>query len=197
MDFMTCPFEVKADNSNDGRITGYGSTFGNVDAAGDTVAKGAFKKSIADCKSGLAHWPSMFSNHSNDMPIGVWTDISEDDRGLKLSSKLAVNTRRGSTIYNLLKMTPRPALNGLSIGYRCTDYELHRNPRPGGARRTLKAVDLVEVSLVTFPADKFARVASVKSWGEIEVDDAALAQRWAAMEWQHMSRLAMLNGRTR
>ena len=30
-------------------------------------------------------------------------------------------------------------------------------------KRTLKAIDLHEVSLVTFPADKFARVTGVKS----------------------------------
>jgi phage head maturation protease len=44
MDRIFCPFELKSDNSNDGIITGYGSVFGNVGSYGDTVAKGAFKK---------------------------------------------------------------------------------------------------------------------------------------------------------
>jgi phage head maturation protease len=92
--------------------------------------------------------------------------------------------------YELLKMTPRPAFNGLSIGYRAKDYELHRNSSGlGGAKGTLKSVDLVECSLVTFPADKFARVASVKSWGETEVDEAALAKAWALAEFEAMRRL--------
>jgi phage head maturation protease len=51
MEYLICPFEVKADASNAGIITGYGSTFGNVDSYGDTVAKGAFKKTISDAKT--------------------------------------------------------------------------------------------------------------------------------------------------
>ena len=39
MEYLTCPFEVKA-GSEDGYITGYGSVFGNVDSYGDIAAKG-------------------------------------------------------------------------------------------------------------------------------------------------------------
>ncbi len=92
-------------------------------------------------------------------PIGVWTDMSEDDKGLKLTGQLAVKTRRGSEAYELLKMKPRPALNGLSIGFRAKDYALHKVGSP--ARRTLKEIELMEVSLVTFPADQYARVFGV------------------------------------
>jgi HK97 family phage prohead protease len=194
-----CPFEFKIDQRGDdtGTIRGYGSTFGNVDTYGDTVAKGAFKKTIADAKSGATNWPVMLSQHSEELPIGIWTDMSEDDRGLKLTGKLATNTRRGADAYALLKMTPRPAFNGLSIGYRAKDFELHRKGQgPNGASRTLKAVDLVECSLVTFPADKFARIASVKSWLETPVvDEAVLAKAWAAMEFEKMRSLTNRNGR--
>lgn len=169
MDHIFCPFEIKLDQrgDDDGTIRGYGSVFGNVDSYGDTVAKGAFRKTISDAKSGAAPWPAMLSQHGgNDAtPIGIWTGMDEDDRGLKLKGKLAVNTRRGADAYALLKMKPRPAFNGLSIGYRAKDFELHKSGQgPNGARRTLKSVDLVECSLVTFPADRFARVASVKAW---------------------------------
>jgi phage head maturation protease len=50
------------------------------------------------------------------MPIGIWLDMSEDSHGLRLKGKLA-NTKRGRDTYALLKMKPRPALDGLSIGY--------------------------------------------------------------------------------
>jgi uncharacterized protein len=95
------------------------------------------------------------------MPVGIWTSMEEDSKGLRLQGKLALNTKRGRDTYELLRMTPRAALDGLSIGYRCTDYELHKAGSP--VRRTLKAVDLVEVSLVTFPANTRARVTGVKS----------------------------------
>ena len=87
-------------------------------------------------------------------------------------------------------MKPRAALNGLSIGYRAKDFELHKSGSgPNGAKRTLKSVDLVECSLVTFPADKFARVAGVKARLEPVVDEAVLAKNWALMEFEKMRRL--------
>jgi uncharacterized protein len=164
MDYLTCHFEIKS-GTTDGIIVGYGSNFGNVDSYGDVVAKGAFRKSIADAMTGEKSWPAMLLQHGDStadgkMPVGIWIRMEEDDRGLRLEGKLA-NTKRGRDTYALLKMKPRPALDGLSIGYRCTDYELHKAGNP--ARRTIKAVDLVEVSLVTFPANTRARITGVKS----------------------------------
>ena len=166
MERIICAFEVKASNSDDGYITGYGSIFGNIDAAGDIVAKGAFKKSIVDVDSGAVAWPAMLLQHggvtaTDKTPIGIWTSMEEDDRGLRLTGKLAIKTKRGAEAYELLKMQPRPALNGLSIGFRCTDYELHGKDNP--ARRTIQAVHLVEVSLVTFPANRLATITGVKA----------------------------------
>jgi uncharacterized protein len=143
MEFLTCHFEFKSDNTSDGYITGYGSVFGNIDSYGDVVAKGAFRKSIADVMNGVTAWPAMLLQHGDETsegrtPIGVWTSMEEDDRGLKMTGKLAINTKRGKDAYELLKMRPRPALDGLSIGFRCTDYEMHKAGSP--ARRTIKAV---------------------------------------------------------
>jgi uncharacterized protein len=193
MDHFYSPLEIKIAGDNTGHFVGYGSTFGNVDSCGDTVAKGAFKKTIEDAKNGNTNWPSMLSQHSEGLPIGIWIGMQENETGLRLQGKLAINTKRGRDAYELLKMKPRPALDGLSIGYRAKDFELHRNSSgPGGAKRTLKAVDLVECSLVNFPADRFARITSVKSWFEDEpepVDEAMLARRWAAMEFEQMRSL--------
>jgi HK97 family phage prohead protease len=124
-------------------------------------------------------------------PIGIWTDMSEDDRGLKMIGKLALKTERGADAYNLLKMTPRPALDGLSIGYRCTDSEVH--PKGSPALRTIKAVDLVEVSLVTFPANLSARVTGVKSGYEAKpVNEAAAFKIWAIADVEKLRRMHRL-----
>ena len=61
--------------------------------------------------------------------------------------------------------------------------------RTGPVKRTLKSVDLKEISVVTFPADKFARIGGVKAWGEIGVDEVALAKGWAASEFLSLRRL--------
>jgi HK97 family phage prohead protease len=189
MQHFYSPFEFKMDGpgEDDGTIKGYGSTFGNVDSFGDTVAKGAFTKTIASTMAGNTPWPVMLSQHDQTTPIGIWTGMSEDGRGLKLKGKLALNTAKGAEAYALLKMKPRAAWDGLSIGYRARDFELHKS---GPVKRTLKSVDLVECSLVTFPADKFARVASVKSWLETPVvDEVALAKAWALAGFERLRRL--------
>lgn len=148
-------------------FTGHGAVFSNVDAYGDTIVPGAFKQFLSDVKDGKQSWPAMLSQHggwgltADDLtPVGVWTDLSEDDHGLKVHGVLA-DTPRGRELHTLMKMTPRPAIDGLSIGYVTRDSE--PVGKSGDGRRRLKQIDLVEISPVTFPANLQARVASVKS----------------------------------
>ena len=170
MERFNCALEIKlADDGVDVEpmtFTGYGAVFGNVDSYGDVIVKGAFRETLREAKKSK-QFPSMLLQHGgwgmdseSLMPVGIWTDMEEDDIGLKLSGKLA-NTVRGKEAHTLLTMKPRPALNGLSIGYRVKEFTL--GTKPDEPRRTLKKIDLHEVSLVTFPANPKARIQSVKS----------------------------------
>jgi HK97 family phage prohead protease len=87
--------------------------------------------------------------------IGVWTDLAEDERGLKVAGHLVLETARGSEAHALLKAG---ALDGLSIGFRARSAERGAN---GG--RVLTDIDLVEISLVSLPAASKARVTTVKT----------------------------------
>lgn len=155
--------EVKVADDGDMTFSGYGAVFGNVDSYGDVIAKGAFRDTLIKAKSS-GQWPVMLSQHGfsdgGATPIGVWTEMREDDTGLWVEGKFAPTTR-GKEAYELLKMKPRSAFNGLSIGFRAKEWAVRTQPEE--PRRTLKAVDLLEVSLVTFPANTKARVLSVKS----------------------------------
>lgn len=152
-------------------FTGYGAVFGNVDSYGDVIEAGAFSKFLADVKSGEQPWPAMLSQHggwqmsAEDMtPIGVWTDFAEDGHGLKVTGQLA-DTPRGLEMYKLMKMSPRPAIDGMSIGYIAKEWE--PRSKPEDPKRKLKRIDLIEVSIVTRPANGKARVESVKNdWTE-------------------------------
>jgi HK97 family phage prohead protease len=167
MQRLDCALELKfAADTAEMTFSGYGAVFGNVDSYGDMIVKGAFAETLSFAKSN-GQWPAMLMQHggwgmgADDMtPVGIWTEMKEDDAGLWIEGKLA-DTLRGREAYALMKMTPRPAITGLSIGYVTKSYE--PRSRPEDPRRKLTKLDLHEVSLVTFPANPKARIASVKS----------------------------------
>jgi HK97 family phage prohead protease len=148
-DYLDIPFKVKA-VSEDGLFSGYGSVFGVVDSYQEVVAPGAFKESLD------GRMPSLLWQHRSGEPIGVYSTVKEDSVGLHVEGKLALKTTRGAEAYELLKMG---AISGLSIGFMTREDSYDRVT----GIRTLKKVDLWEVSLVTFPANDAARVANVKS----------------------------------
>lgn len=179
-------------------FTGYGAVFGNVDSYGDVIAKGAFKDTIKEAKaSGL--WPAMLSQHGgwgmsadDNTPIGVWTDMKEDDTGLYLEGKMAP-TVRGIEMHALMKMTPRPAISGLSIGYIPVEWTMRSNPEE--PRRTLTKVKLIEVSPVTFPANSKARIQSAKN--EFTKRTAERALRDAGFSQSEAKRIVSTGFKTR
>lgn len=148
------PLAVKAVEA-DGTFHGYGSVFGVRDTYDEIVAPGAFADSLNAHKA-AGTMPAMLWQHRSSEPIGVYTSMVEDAIGLKLEGRLAMKTVRGAETHELLKMG---ALSGLSIGFvpREDTYD-----KVTGIR-TLKKVDLWEVSPVTFPANDSARVQGVKT----------------------------------
>lgn len=151
-------FEIKAVNA-DGTVEGYGSVFGVRDNYDDVISKGAFIQSLKDHKA-AGTMPAMLWQHDADKPIGVWTEMVEDEKGLRIKGQLAMETVKGKEAHALLKMG---ALNGLSIGFMSKEWAYDRETEV----RTLTAIDLWEVSLVTFPANEKARVTNVKSADEM------------------------------
>lgn len=151
----TRSFALELKANEDGSLEGYGSVFSVIDSYSDIIAKGAFIASIKEHKSS-GTMPAMLWQHDSDKPIGVWTDMIEDEKGLKVKGKLALDTEKGKEAHALLKMG---ALNGLSIGFISREWTYDAKTDI----RTLTDVDLWEVSLVTFPANKKSRITSVKS----------------------------------
>lgn len=152
-------FEVRAAGEN-GEIEGYGSVFGVKDNYSDIVAPGAFTASIAEHKA-QGTMPAMLWQHDQDEPIGVWLVMEEDAKGLRVKGQIIMETERGKAAYALLK---KGALRGLSIGFVSKEWSYDATQEV----RTLTAVDLWEVSLVTFPANVAAMIDSVKNMGRID-----------------------------
>jgi HK97 family phage prohead protease len=163
----TGEFKLAGDGQSEMMFSGHAAVFNNVDMGGDMIAPGAFADTIKEAKT-TGNWPAMLLQHGggflgtaeDQTPIGVWTDLKEDDKGLFVEGKLAP-TARGRDIYQLLKMQPRPAMSGMSIGYVPKEWAMRAQAHE--PRRTLKKVHLFEASLVTRPMNPRAQVANVKS----------------------------------
>ncbi len=157
-------FELRAVDDM-GAIEGYGSVFGVKDTYDDVVAPGAFMMSLGEHRA-AGTMPAMLWQHDPGEPVGVWTDMIEDEKGLRVKGRIVMETERGRAAHALLKAG---ALRGLSIGFMSKAWSYDKE----SGVRTLTQIDLWEVSLVTFPANGRATVDSVK--GAIEAIDQVAA----------------------
>lgn len=149
------PLEVKF-LAETGVFEGYAAVFGVTDDVNDRIAPGAFEASLKSARA-EGQLPPMLWQHDPRQPIGVWREMREDAHGLYVKGELFVDDiARAREAYRLLK---ERVVTGLSIGYRAR--KSHRDSSSGA--RVLTTVDLVEVSMVTFPANSYARVRRVKS----------------------------------
>ena len=136
----------------DGSFEGYASLFHKEDLARDVVMPGAFRDSLQ--RRGAQGIKLLFQ-HDPNQPIGVWIDLAEDAKGLYAKGRLMAEVSRGREVLSLMRAG---ALDGLSIGFRTVKGV--RDPRSG--LRRLEAIDLWEISVVTFPMLPDARVTAVK-----------------------------------
>lgn len=147
---MECTLALKRMDA-EGVFAGYASLFDVVDTQRDVVLPGAFRDTLLRRESPV----KLLWQHKLDAPIGVITQLFEDARGLYIEGRLLLEVAQAREAYALLKAG---AVSGLSIGYAPRKYV--RDPDTGVRR--LQAVDLVEVSLVTLPANTAAQVTVVK-----------------------------------
>jgi uncharacterized protein len=140
--------------TEDGIIEGYASVFNLEDSYSDIIKPGAFSK--IDLKNVKLLW-----QHKPDEPIGLIESLFEDEYGLFIKAKLLLTVQRAKEAYELLKSK---AIQGLSIGYRAEKF---RHDYKQGVR-IIEKIELFEVSLVTFPANKDANIISVKDLSEYQ-----------------------------
>ncbi|WP_255356551.1 HK97 family phage prohead protease [Thioclava sp. SK-1] len=129
-------------------IEGYASLFGKPDQGGDIVCPGAYSASLKIKDRAV----KMLWQHDPAQPIGVWDEIREDGTGLWVKGRLLPDVARGREAQALVQAG---AIDGLSIGYRVV-----KACKSAGSQRMLQELELWEVSLVTFPMLREARVAA-------------------------------------
>ena len=152
--YLDRPFEVKGMEDN-GMFEGFGSVFGNVDSYKEVVAPGAFAESLAGWKA-AGRLPPVLWQHRSGEPLGPFLTMEEQSIGLHVKGHLLVDdVVRAKEARALMKAK---AVNGLSIGFVTREDSFDRVT----GIRTLKKIDLWEVSVVTFPANPAAQISSVK-----------------------------------
>jgi HK97 family phage prohead protease len=131
---------------------GYASRWGQVDSYGDTIVKGAFAETLKTNGQ-----PKLFLEHSWKLggallPIGK-AECVEDDIGLRLRGELTPGLSIAADVRAAMK---HGTIDGLSIGglVRKGDYE----EKSGGGKLIKHWHRLADVSVVTFPAEKTARI---------------------------------------
>lgn len=172
--------DYKADGDAAGEISGYASIFGEEDRINDIVMPGAFSKSL---KEKRATRLPMLVGHVQRIPVGVWTEIVEDRKGLRVKGKIDIESPDGGQLHRVLKMG---AEIGISIGYRSIVHEYQTDKGTNDTKRILKQVDLYEISLVTIPCCDGARVTSVKSVPQ-ETPEETAARAALALAHKHVN----------
>ncbi|MGW5522276.1 HK97 family phage prohead protease [Gordonia sp. NPDC003950] len=140
----------------DGEFIGWASTYGNIDAQGDRVVKGAFAASVKSITDGDV-LPVLWEHVKNDprMQVGQIKSAEETDEGLRVHVALDLDTETGRAAYKAVKSR---RVKSLSIGYGV----LQATKAADGAQE-LKSLDLVEVSLVARPANDRATITASKA----------------------------------
>ena len=138
--------------NGDGTFEGYASLFGAEDLERDMVMPGAFRGTL---RRRGHRGVKLLYQHDPLEPIGVWTKIVEDARGLFVQGQLLGDVARGREVLSLMRAG---AIDGLSIGYHVVKAQ---SDKKTGLRRLIE-VDLWEISVVTFPMLPEARISSVK-----------------------------------
>jgi HK97 family phage prohead protease len=98
--------------------------------------------------------------HSAEEPIGYFDVIREDNVGLYVEGKILLDIEKGREAYSLIKTG---AISGLSIGYNVKKAKFDDN----NGTRIISKIDLWEISVVTFPANKLSNITFCKSYNPI------------------------------
>ena len=142
------PFRPGASILPDGSVEGYASLFVEIDQSRDMVMPGAFARTLS--LRGVRRIPMLFQ-HDPAEPIGIWQEIAEDWRGLRVRGRLIPEVVRARELLALLR---EGAADGLSIGFKTV--RAGRDPKQ--RVRKLYEIELWEISIVTFPLLPGARL---------------------------------------
>ena len=155
-EFQKRDLNFRASVNDEGIFEGYLSTYDDVDSYGTYFMPGAWDKSIERFNSGEVI-PVLWS-HDRSKPIGKFTELKSDEKGLWGRGKLTLEDPQAKIAYAHMK---DGSVMGLSVGFEM-DYDNVIYNRLLDALGIAEA-DLFECSVVVFPANSNAKITNFKS----------------------------------
>lgn len=152
---LNVKFEIKQIHEDEDdeffRFEGLASTFGNIDLVDDIMEPGSFKESLVNTL------PIILWQHRSSEPIGMPEEIRETPEGLFVKVRLP---KEDSLVRErVIPQIKIGSIRTMSIGFRVRESSFDEVTDI----RRIQKVDLLEISLVTFPANPQARVTGFKS----------------------------------
>lgn len=123
-------------------VTGYLSSFGNIDSDNDIIEKGSFLKSINERMDKMR----FLYQHNWQQPLSKFKVLMEDEKGLYFESDPLPDTTYAN---DTIKLYEAGILNEHSIGFNVIKAEYDRDTDI----RRIKEIRLYEGSVVTFGAN--------------------------------------------
>ena len=151
--------EVSDMDFNSRMVSGYLSVFDNIDSHDEIMKKGCYEDSIkskgprSTSNRKIAH----LFDHDLSQPIGVFTELFEDEKGLKFVSKIG----RSRVAEDVFKNYQDGILREHSVGFYYMPEFIKEVSISDNTFYELYKVDLLEGSTVTLGSNSLTRVLTV------------------------------------
>jgi len=174
---FTVNFEVKNIDDSDPNVfkfEGHAAIFNNLDFKGDKILKGAFLDTIRQRMNQSKKLPVLWQ-HDPHNPLGVFTHLSEDEKGLFFRAELPkADTFVSGRVIPQIRIG---SISSMSIGFVAVKFRFE-DVAGGDMIRMLEKRDLHEMSVVTFPANDEADITDFKSAQFADLILADLEVKW-------------------
>lgn len=140
----------------EGHFSGYASVYNVIDSYREVVVPGAFANTLRKWATRGRLPPALWQHRSSE-PVGPFTKMVEDERGLYTEGQLLVKDVQRSREARAFMLSK--TVDGMSIGFNSIIEEYNSETK----LLSLKEIDLWEVSIVTFPANTESLITEVKS----------------------------------
>ena len=155
--YKSTPNSIKDVDTKGRTVTGYFSSFGNVDSDGDIIRQGAFERSVKNRGPQGANRILHLLQHNPRQPLGKPTVLREDEKGLYFETPFPDTTIAEDT----LKLYEAGIYSEHSIGFEVLNS--HTETNEGEEVNILTELKLWEGSTVTWGANEDTPFEGLKS----------------------------------